>query len=101
MQKTSVWGVVWWEDFHEEESEALLLVLHLCSDWPSSPNAPPYKCQARWQLGCLRHPGLLVRMRLAGPGGSIRLSGRPGERLSAGPGITVGCTTAGPAGWKG
>ena len=21
VQKTSVWGVVWWEDFHEEESE--------------------------------------------------------------------------------
>ena len=67
MLETSVWGVVWWEDFHEEESEGLLPVLHLGSDWPSSPNAPPYKCQARLQLGCLRHSGLLVRTRLAGP----------------------------------
>ena len=64
MLETSVWGVVWWEDCHEEE---LLPVLHLCSDWPSRPNAPPYKRQTRLQLGCLRHPGLLVRMRLAGP----------------------------------
>ena len=36
MQKTSVWGVVCWEDFHEEESEGLLPVLHLGSDWPGS-----------------------------------------------------------------
>ena len=46
MQNTSVWGVVWWEDFHEEESEGLLPVLHLGSDWVSSPNTAPYKCQA-------------------------------------------------------
>ena len=59
MQKTSVWGVVWWEDFHEEESEeeskGLLLVLHLGSDWPGSPKLAPYKRQMRLDSGCLRH----------------------------------------------
>ena len=45
------------EDFHEEESEGLLPALHLCSDWPGSHSAAPYKCQARLLTGCLRHPG--------------------------------------------
>ena len=55
MPKTSVWGVVWWGDFHKEESEGLLPVLG--SDWLSIPSAAPYKCQARLHIGCLRHPG--------------------------------------------
>ena len=76
MQKTSIWGVVWWEDFHEEEGEALLPVLHLGSDWPSSPKATPYKCQAGLLSGCLRHR----------------------ER---GAGVTVGHPSSEPAGWKG
>ena len=67
MQEMSVWGVVWWEDFHEEDSEGLLPVLDLGSDWLSSPSAPPYKCQACLQLGCLRHLGLFVRTCLAEP----------------------------------
>ena len=78
----SVWGVVWWEDFHEEDNEGLLPVLHLSSDWLSSPSAPPYKCQARRQLGCLRHPELLVRLRLTDPCQPIQISGRQSERLS-------------------
>ena len=35
-------GVEWWEDFHEEESEKLLPVLHLSSDWSGSSVTPPY-----------------------------------------------------------
>ena len=30
------------EDFHEEDSEGLLPVLHLSSNWLSSPSDPPY-----------------------------------------------------------
>ena len=47
VQRTCVWGVVWWEDFHEEESKGLLLVLHLVSDWLSSPSGAPYKHRAQ------------------------------------------------------
>ena len=50
-------GMVWWEDFHEEESEGLLPVLHLGSDWPSSPSDAPYKHHVCPLKGCLRHPG--------------------------------------------
>ena len=67
MYETSVLIVVWWEDFHEADGEGLLQVLHLSSDWLSSRSTPPYKRQARLQLGCLRHPGLLVRTHLAEP----------------------------------
>ena len=42
----SVWVVVWWEDFHEEESKGLLPVLHLCSDWSGSPQVAPYEFEA-------------------------------------------------------
>ena len=83
---------MWWEDFHEEDSEGLLLVLHLNSDWLSSPRAPPYKCQARWQLGFLRHPELPVRMCLAEPCQPIRISGRQGERLGESSSVTADCT---------
>ena len=65
MKKMSVWGVVWWDNFYDEDSEGLLTVLHLCSDWLSSPSASLYKCQARQQLGSEGHPELPVRMRLA------------------------------------
>ena len=82
MCQTSAWGVEWSEDFHEEESEGLLSVLHLSSDWLGSPSAPPYKCQVHRQLECLGHPELLVRMRLTEPCQSIWISGRQGERLS-------------------
>ena len=92
MKKTSVSGVVWWEDFHEEDSEGLLSVLQLSSDWLSSPSAPPYKCHAHRQLGCLRHPELLVRTCLTEPCQPIRISGRQGERLSESSRVTVGCT---------
>ena len=73
MQKTSIWGVVWWEDFHEEESEGLLPVLHLGSDWPSSPKTAPYKRHAC--LHCLRHPSW-------GPKTNPDEWPRQGERLS-------------------
>ena len=53
---SSVWGVVWWEDFHEEESEGLLPVLHLGSDWLSSPSGVPYKRRALLLITKLRHP---------------------------------------------
>ena len=62
VQNTSVWGVVWWEDFHEEEGEGLLPVLHLGSDWPSSPVDAHYKRQAHLLKGCLRHPVLRFTM---------------------------------------
>ena len=39
-------GVVLFEDFHEEESEGLLPVLHMGSDWLSSPSGTPYKRRA-------------------------------------------------------
>ena len=68
------------KDFHDEESEGLLPVLHLGSDWLSSHSAGPYKCWARLHLGCLRHPG---------------------ERLSGKAGIMVGRTSLEAAGWKG
>ena len=36
--------VEWWEDFQEEESEGLLPVLHLGSDWAGSSVTAPYMC---------------------------------------------------------
>ena len=60
------------EESAEEESEGLL---HLCSDWPGSPSAAPYKCQARPITGCLRHPGEECARAGGGPR-IIRWSGR-------------------------
>ena len=37
-----VMGVEWWEDLQEEESEELLSVLHLSSEWSGSSFTPPY-----------------------------------------------------------
>ena len=80
MWKTSVGGVVWWEDFHEEESEGLLPVLHLSSDWPSSPQVAPYECRAHPLRAWLRHPGYAVCLRLPATlrpsGGAIRVGQR-------------------------
>ena len=65
--------MVLWEDFDEEESEGLLPVLHLCSDWPGSPQVAPYECKARPLRAWLRHPGYAVHMHL--------LCDHPVERL--------------------
>ena len=72
---TSVWVVCGGKISTRRKAGGLLLVLHLSSDWLRSPSAPPYKCQASQQLGCLRHPELLVRTRLAEPCQAIRISG--------------------------
>ena len=56
----------WWEDF-QEESEGLLLVLHLGSDWSGSPESAPYMCwvlrMAALDLGRLAEQLLVVIQR--------------------------------------